>query len=485
MLETRGDELTVSADDTGSDVVYAAFAPDEVMLGLDVGEILLARRTAGRSTDICATSLSHLLHDGQVPFPDTIFEDVYALALGDRATVNREGNSLAVSFDVEFPYLASLSRQDESADTERLLRLLADSVSRRLEGRRDVVLLMSAGKDSVALALALAECGRTDVRCVTYTSEGDDEHVYASEFCRRLGLPHSTVSLDACADIADEALLRFFTESPLPGGDLAQIPVALVLASTLDPGGTVIEGSGNDAPFGYLPRKKDRIAAALTVGRWDWIDGLRSAVPPGSQVDYLMRDPAEVNWPGLRLRHAETSRLFPGAVNTSRVWRQFRRQHPGMDAVDMRGLLRGRHFEIGCQRQKVDLAAVAYGLEAVYPYQDGPLLDYYFNLPEETRYDRRRMVSKLLLRELLRSRLEYDDRTIGKRGFRFDGAAFVRGHRDLVRDEIGGCDLLDRSAREQLLRAMDIVDSRRYAWHHIVGLFQFAAWHNHSRYLDR
>jgi asparagine synthase (glutamine-hydrolysing) len=332
--------------------------------------------------------------------------------------------------------------------------------------------------------MALAECGRTDVRCVTYTTEGDDEHVYAREFCRRLGLSHSTVSLDQCDDMAADALTRFFTETPLPGGDLAQIAVALVLGTAVPPGSAIVEGTGNDTPFGYMPYRKDRIEAALTIGRWDWADQIRARVPPGSILNYVLRDPAEINWPGLRVRHSETRSLFAGSVNTARVWRRARKEHADLDGIDFRALLRGHHFENGCQRQKVDLATYAFGQHAVYPYQDGGVIDYYFNLPENERYDRRRMVNKVHLRELLRARLDYDERAIGKRCFRFDGAAFVKRHRDFIADEIRTCRLFDRKGSDAVLRAIDIVDSGRDIWHHIVGLFQFAAWYNHSRYLN-
>ena len=40
-----------------------------------------------------------------------------------------------------------------------------------------------------------------------------------------------------------------------------------------------------------------------------------------------------------------------------------------------------------------------------------------------------------------------------------------------------------RGAVEKPARSIDNVDRGRYVWHHILGVYQLAAWHNHSRYL--
>jgi len=140
---------------------------------------------------------------------------------------------------------------------------------------------------------------------------------------------------------------------------------------------------------------------------------------------------------------------------------------------------------MGSQKEKVGLAARTFGLEAVHPYQDPRVIDYYFNLPERSRYDAGRRVNKVLLRELLSSRLGYDESVVGARGFSFDGPAFLRRHAGLVRDEVLTCSLFDRAAAERILNAAGDPDRSPCSWHHVVGLFQFAAWHNHSRYIGR
>jgi asparagine synthase (glutamine-hydrolysing) len=417
-----------------------------------------------------------------VPYPASVHSDVFRLSIGDRARIESDGRRARAAFSVDFPYFAERSRQDQIPDPGRLLSLLVNSISRRLADLEGGVLLLSAGKDSTALALALAEAGREGVLCATYTSPGDDEHVFAADVARRLGLEHRTVSLEDHGAGVRAALERFFESAPAPAGDLAQIPVVVLLEALGRPGGAVIDGTGNDATFGYVPRRADRVAARLTLGRYGWADALKPLLPPGARLNYLLRDPVELNWAGLRLRYCDTRRLIGGAVNTSREWRSSRRDLGPMSPVDLRGLLRGRHFEIGSQKDKIELAARAYGMRGVYPYQDAAVIDYYFNLPEGERYDRARQVNKLLLRRLLRERLGYDERALGKRAFQFDGAGFVSRHRAFVEDEILGCALFDTRGHGRLRRWIDAASGGGHAWQPVIGLFQLAGWHNHSRY---
>jgi asparagine synthetase B (glutamine-hydrolysing) len=482
-LTSEDDGLLLRGDDTGERTIYLKNTPLEIVLSHDLGELLAAHTANGASSPLSQESLSHLLHDGQVPYPHTIYREIFALTIGDRARIGSDGRRLDVRFSVEFPYAARLSRQDQNPDPARLLDLLAEATARRLERVNGGVLMMSAGKDSVALALALAECGRKDITCVTYASEGDDEHVYARGFCRKLGLTHRTVSLESTGTIARDAIERFFTNTPAPGGDLAQIPTVLLLAEAGMPGGAVVEGTGNDASFGYVPRGKDLAGIRLALGRWRWADFVKPLISPGSQLNYLLRDPVEINWPGLRVRYHETKRMFDGAANTSDRWRRVRRENAGADIIDVRGCLRGRHFEIGSQKQKIDLAARAFDMEGIYPYQDAEVIQFYFNLPEANRYDRKRLVNKRLLRDLLRARLGYDDVALGKRPFRFDGAEFVRRNRSLILEEIHGCDQFSRTGLEFLDRSIEGIDRGQHVWHHVLGLFQFAGWYNHSRFL--
>jgi len=484
-VERAGETIVIRGDDTGEEVLFLHSGGRAVTVSDDVGEILSAIKASGKKVELdTREGLSHFLHDSIVPLPRTIFRDVFALTIGDRATVRREGDGrLAVAFSTEFPYFTRLSREDQAPDHERFLGLLADSIDRRLSKYRSGVLFLSAGKDSTALALALAERERKDIPCVTYSIPGSVEEEYARALCRKLGLPHTVVSLDSQVATARDALTRFFTESPLPSGDPAQIPTVFLTRAAAAPGGAVIVGSGNDTSFGALPYPKDRRIVPFCLGRTAFADPLKRCLPPGSKWNYLLRDPVEILWPGLLVRHVDTSRFLAESVNTSAVWRRVRRAHRGMDIIDFRALYRGRNFEVCTEKRKIELAARAFGVGTVFPYLDRRVIDFYFNLPRDQRYDRAHWTTKRFMRDFLRERLAYDDAAIGKWAFPFDGAAFVLRMKDMILDEIRSCGLFDREGLGFLTRSVERVEAQRYVWHHIVGLFQFAGWYNHSKYL--
>ena len=180
LVAVTTDGLALKGDDTGSRIIYVAVSEDRVLIGLEMSVLLDGLRTRGVRPSISAESLSFFLHDGQVPFPRTLYDGVFALTIGDRGRVKAEGDSLEVTFSLEFPYFSALSREDQEPDANRLLAVLAQATEEMLAGEENALLLLSAGKDSTALALALAEAGRTDVTCVTYAGVGDDEYVFAA-----------------------------------------------------------------------------------------------------------------------------------------------------------------------------------------------------------------------------------------------------------------------------------------------------------------
>ena len=130
--------------------------------------------------------------------------------------------------------------------------------------------------------------------------------------------------------------------------------------------------------------------------------------------------------------------------------------------------------------KKHALAANAIGHEAMMPWCDYEVADYYFNLPEADRYDRKRGINKVLLRRMLEQYLDYDADKVGKHYFTFDGALFVAENRAFIRDEIDSCELWDRSGLELVHQWIDAIESRPFLHHSILTLFMVSGWHNHS-----
>jgi hypothetical protein len=345
--------------------------------------------------------------------------------------------------------------------------------------------MMSSGKDSAALALALAELGRTDIPCVTYSAGPDDpEPRVAAEMCRRLGLDHSAVEMPASPERVRATLTRFFAESARPGVDLAQVPYAIAVAgSGAADGGVVLDGGGNDVFMGLPVTGKYRTKMRLRLRGRRLIDLAQRLTPVDSPVNYVARTRAEAALAGRNLRFRETSQFLPGAVDTRQYWRDLDRETAHLSPLDLMAYTE-RHMGPGASQKKHLLAAKAMGYAAAVPWCDAEVADYYFHLPEEHRYDVKRGINKVLLRRMLLEFLDYDATKIGKHYFGFDGAEFVVDNIDFIRSEIRSCVLWERSGLGIVEQWLDEIERRPFLYHSILDVFMVSGWHNHSRFVQ-
>lgn len=452
--------------------------PRRLHVDLRQGRVRVSRHAAdlaeGGSRRIDPRGLSEFLHYGFVLAPRTIWRDQYKLGVGD---VLRCEPGVDPRFAFDWPWMNRNSRQDQVASTDRLLELITAALTRAI-GTAPATLLLSSGKDSVALALACREAGRTDVRCVTFASDGHGEAADAEAFASRLGLPHRTVFLHEEPASTESAILRYFEVASEPCGDATLVPYLLAVSrSELQPGEGLIDGLHNDSWMGYAPGGAE-VRGARISDRWlSWLRPLRGWFPPESAFSAALRTRAEWHFAGGRwLRHRDTVRFYAGSTDTHRHMGAISRELRHLDDFDFRARVRGRHYDQNAMVLKGHVAAGCFDARAVFPYDDAELADYYFHLPEADRFDRAALINKVLLRRMLREKLDYDDARLGKRVFEFDGPGFLRAHRSLVEHEIGACPWWGPAVRPLLRGLLDRPDALRKTWPSVVVLFQLSGW---------
>jgi hypothetical protein len=363
-----------------------------------------------------------------------------------------------------------------------LFDLICTSVDRHLaDAGGHAVLLMSSGKDSVALAVALAELG-SRTPCLTYkSSDADMEHQVAADFCSTLGLEHRIVEMPRDPAVVADTLNRFFENAPLPCGDHATIPhVMLAAAADLDSGG-IIDGGGNDPYMGFLISSENRKKLRLRIRGRILAELLARATAVDSPVNYLARSRSGALLPGRNMRFHEAVRLYPDAVPTSNFWYS---ETAGAGDVEQAMIAsRIRHTEGARSNLKGRLVARAFGLEPLQPFCDGATANYFFNLPVSSRYDAASGTNKVLLRQLLREKIDYDEARIGTGFFSFDGVDFFRDNATYVRDQITSCSLWDSNAGKLIDQWLAALPSRPLLWHALLPVFLISGWHNHSRFV--
>jgi len=480
-VTSDGAGLVVRGDKTAAVDIFLTVSGG-VIVSDRIEDVIDRMRARGIEPRPSRFALSALLHSGLVPSPYSEFDGIYTLTMGDVVHVSSIEDGPTLRFEVDYPWFASRSRNDNMPSERRLLDLLTTAVVRDVDaaGGRGF-LMLSSGKDSAAVALALAEAGCTDIPCFTYSAGSDDpEPVVAVDICRRLGLEHQIVTAPEDPDRVAATLISFFEAAPRPGTDLKQIPYVLTTAAVGADGAIVIDGGGNDSYMGFPVSWKWARKTQLRLRNRHLIDFAQRHIPVDSPINYLARSRIETVLSGRLLRFHEISALMPEAVDPRDHWAKLSKDTAHLNLFDLYALAE-RYVTPPSSMKKHTLAARATGYEPSVPWTDHEIADYYFNLPEEHRYDRKGGVNKVLLRRMLLEFLDYDSEKIGKHYFSFDGARFVSRNSDFIRSEIASCALWDGGKLGMIHDWIDAIEARPLLHHAILTLFMVSGWHNHSR----
>jgi hypothetical protein len=477
----EGAGLVVRGDKTAAVDIFLTVSSG-VIVSDRIEDVIDRMRARGIEPRPSRFAVSALLHSGLVPPPFSEFDGIYTLTIGDVAHISLIEDAPNLQFEIDYPWFASRSRNDGMPSERKLLDLLTAAVVRDVDaaGGRGF-LMLSSGKDSAALALALTEAGRTDIPCLTYSAGYDDsEPGVAADICRRLGLEHQVVTAPEDPYRVAATLIRFFEAAPRPGTDLKQIPYVLTTAAADLDGGIVIDGGGNDSYMGFPVTGKWARKTQLRLRGRRLIDFTQRHIPVDSPINYVARSRVETVLSGRLLRFHEIGALMPAAVDPRDHWAKLSQDTAHLNLFDLYALAE-RYVTPPSSMKKHTLSAHAIGYKASVPWTDHEIADYYFNLPQEHRYDSKDGVNKVLLRRMLLEYLDYDSEKIGKHYFSFDGARFVAHNSNFIRSEIASCALWDRGKLGMIYDWIDTIEARPLRHHAILTLFMVSGWHNHSR----
>lgn len=427
-------------------------------------------------TEVDHTGISHLLHDGFVPQPRTIYRDIFVISTGFSAQLV-DGE---IRFRYDFPFAKRKSLQDQVPDAGTLLSLLAQATENACRQSDDALLLLSAGLDSSSIALAAKAAGRDDLQCVTYAEIGHHEEAeFARRLCIRLGLRHETFVLDIKSQSLVATLLQYASMAPEPCGDPALIACVAPLGAHSRAGMTVLDGSGSDSYFWKPPRNLDLIKLRLGLSRIPAIRRFRGIVPMHLRYERLLSTPLEpMLFSGPRLRHHDTRLFYSQSVDTHQFWLdQLSRSTYPTDEV--RSAVRSTFLGPGAHMLKTRNAALASGGRAKFPWADPAVAAYCFHLPERDRFDRRSGQAKIIVREMLRKYVAYEDEVIGKRVFSFGKRAFISQHMAFIREQILACTLWSRQI-EPYFEGLKTHFLRGHKTENaLLDLLMVSLWHTH------
>lgn len=307
----------------------------------------------------------------------------------------------------QYPYrmLSDFYNGNSVGSADILLDKIAESLN-DIDSCRRPLLLLSDGKDSMALALGYSHLG-IKIDTLTFLRRDDSElKDYITTVCNQLGHTAHFVEVDeiitsfdrdfflsACKNmhspVLDQGFLfflfglkLFFSKKNINAGDY-----------------TIVDGLGNDETFGYLPSiDQFRSFKLAKFGLWKLLpQNLRS-------FKWYVRSPAE--------SHGDLSAIacfFPIKLSydLNKYFSKIKKSTEELSFIDFRAFSRGSFHDHQCMMGKTVATVSQLGTDVHFPWLNPTLANYIFNLPKDDKFDFESLENKKLLRRLLENRLDW------------------------------------------------------------------------------
>lgn len=400
-------------DDVGFDVIYVALGESEIVFASD----LRILRLAGLAAEYDEKAIAEFLHFLFVSSPRSVYKDVHCVIQGHALIVEPQGmrqQRFARRFVQGIPLaddekVESATQEYLPPFEERLLAAVQDCIPKR--GR--IGLLMSAGKDSPALAIALKDTAPDRVVALTVASPDPrhDETRDAAEICKFLGIPHRVLTPQADRLIA--SFLRMVACQEQPMCDPAALPLFLAAGDFPEDVSVIWDGSGNDDYFGVVHEDDgERLAKYRQFRRvvpdfaWPLFLWAMQRGPErfASTAREWQKPLIEAFMPLSGWTPKELERLWQRDVGWSDTYlRELSRRYADEDWITLQTETLGSVWQAEGVIRKVTYAGRAVGLSIRMPFIDNRLAEFVHNLPQELQY--RGNTNKTILRAYLAKHL--------------------------------------------------------------------------------
>lgn len=472
LWDGRARKMILARDRIGVKPLYYAAAGGRLIFASEIKAILAHPAIAA---DIDEEALYHYLTFLTTPAPQTLFAGINKLPAGCMLTCDERGRFTIIRY---WDAIArGADQMDEEECARELLRLLKDSVKKRLMSDVPVGVFLSGGIDSTANVALVRSLTNQPVRTFTVGFRDNPDYNELEEarlVARQYETEHHEVIISQQDLIDFLPDLIFHQDEPI--ADPVCVPIYYVAKLAREAGVKVVQvGEGSDELFcGYLdyvaylklydklwrhlvrlPEAARRIIAAAgmafhSIGGWRLLPKGRKMLPD------LMRRLArgeELFWSGAfvfdevnkKKLLSEAIRQRLGKISSYSVVRadldRLLQLRPGADQLERMVYqeLKLRLPELLLMR--VDKLTMAVSVEARVPFLDHRLVEFAMSLPQGMKY--RNGQTKYILKRALRG--EIPERVLNrpKKGF---GAPI----NEWMLDRLGG--LVERALFESSLR---------------------------------
>jgi asparagine synthase (glutamine-hydrolysing) len=501
LWDRRRRRLLLARDRIGKKPLFYSVARGGVCFSSELRSLLEGSETE-RILD--PRAVDHFLAYGYVPSPLSIFKGVRKLPPA-HTLVFEDGEAT-----IERYWRLDYSRKLQVTDPRELREPIRDHVRRATRRRMiaDVPLgaFLSGGIDSSAVVAAMAEASTTPVKTfsIGFESEAFDEVQHARRISELFGTDHHefVVRPDAI-----EMLPKIVRQYGEPFADASAIPCFYLSELTRSEVTVALNGDGGDESFGGYTRyvsnrlggRFDRLplnvrravaarAARLGGGEVTSLSNKLRRIMEGLPLGPAGRYERYMSWSNDTERGRLYSDDFAAAVSLTpdddpitASWQDA----SGSDVVDVMLEVDVNTYLPGDLITKIDIATMAYALEARSPLLDHELMEFAASIPADLKVRGRE--KKWIFREALRGWLPDDTLDRPKQGFSVPIAEWFRNDlHELVHDVLLDASTLDhgyfrpQTVRSMLERHTAGDDSEtKPLW----ALFMFELWHR--EFVDR
>ncbi len=503
LWDSRRRQLLVARDRIGKKPLLYSLHRGELSFASEMGALL---KNPEIPRDIDLEAVDAYLAYGYVPAPRSILRAVRKLPPAHTMVV-RDGQATIERY-WSLDYSSKLEVSDPRELHEPIREHIRAATRRRLISDVPLGAFLSGGIDSSAVVAAMAEAGGGPVKTfsIGFENAAYDELPHARRVAQLFGTDHHEFVVAPQAIEIVPKMVRHYGE---PFADSSAIPCFQLSELARRHVTVALNGDGGDESFGGYTR----YVANRLAGRMDMVPGsLRRALAAGAlravggadNGGVAGRETSIANKvrrlaAGLPLdpaaRYARYVSLFTGAERRRLYTGEFAAQVQGADALEVidsawrsasGSHVVDRMLEVdaitylpGDLITKIDIATMAYALEARSPLLDHQLMEFAARIPAEMKVNGRQ--KKWIMREALRGWLPDEILDRPKQGFSVPVGDWFRGDlREHVREVLLDPATVDRGYFDpDAVRA--IVDRQASGFDtdskRVWALFMLEQWH--------
>ncbi|HIP51462.1 MAG TPA: hypothetical protein EYG94_05160 [Campylobacterales bacterium] len=481
-------EISIQSDLAAQFPIYLYLSANkDYLLYTKSIEELLHHQEVLTPLELREESISFLLQSGIVPLPNTVYENIFIVGIGDKANIKTLENKIQISFSYDFPFKHEKRNSEADINEDEVLNLLANATQSNLNKTSPSYLFHSAGKDSNMIALALAQAGEQDkFTCLSYKSkEENDESKISKKIAENLGFKHQILTQPKNIEQEHiQSIHDYFENIPFPCVDNATLVYPLFNTQIEFQGSNIIDGSGNDVYLGHVPNKSEYYKQQL-LSRFHNFRTITDKLSSTNKLRNITHTKSE--WAGLSgFSFSDTKKIFNATNNVYGYWKEMDKERKNWDYLDLRADIWGSFVESDRVIRKARNLAFINNANLVLPWCDSNVAQYFASLPEKYLIDRKEFKNKLLLRKILKNKINLDSDKMGKKAFAFDFFVILLSMKDEALSEILSCKLWERKEIETLTKKLfNSTPSNEKSTILLQRLYLISSWYNKNKYIKR